>query len=137
MTAGDISSGVAYAPLYKFEPGLSPVQQIFCFDQQKRNLLALIADHTIEEVAASPIAADIHEFMDKVTREHLRRMPLRFIEYWRSMDTGDEPALARHFPDGYLNIMKDRASKLHVVLTEDEPNVVHVNFRKTPVAEEA
>lgn len=132
MTATqDITSGVAYAPLYKWLPGMSAVQAAFCFDQQKRNMLALLGEHTIEEIATLLIAADIHEYMDSQTREHLRRLPLAFVAYWQQWETGT-PAITRNWPDPSAEGLLARAKDLQHELVGDEANVIHVNFKKLP-----
>lgn len=128
----DISSGAAYGPLFTFEEGLSEIQSVFCFDQQKLNMLSLFGDYSIEEIDDLPLAVDIHQYMDKQTREHLRKLPLHFMDYWSSIDNG-EAAITKSAPPGYISTMRVRAAKLqrNLLVSDQHENVVTVNFRKT------
>lgn len=128
----DITSGVAYVPLFKFNDNLTEVQAIFCVDQQKMNMLSLFGDYTIDELDTLPLAADIHEYMDKQTREHLRKLPLDFMRYWQTIDN-DSSAMTQSVGPGHLSVMRVRAEKLQrsIMVTDRHDNVVTVNFRKS------
>ncbi len=128
----DITSGAVYAPLFKFHDNLSEVQAIFCVDQQKMNMLSLFGDYTIDELDTLPLAADIHEYMDKQTREHLRKLPLDFMRYWQTIDN-DSSAMTQSVGPGHLSVMRVRAEKLQrsIMVTDRHDNVVTVNFRKS------
>jgi hypothetical protein len=128
----DITSGAVYAPLFKFHDNLSKVQAIFCVDQQKMNMLSLFGDYTIDELDTLPLAADIHEYMDKQTREHLRKLPLDFMRYWQTIDN-DSSAMTQSVGPGHLSVMRVRAEKLQrsIMVTYRHDNVVTVNFRKS------
>ena len=70
----DKGGGVSYAPLFSYMAGMNEVQAAFCFDQEKRNMLALLGDFTIDEVGLLPLAHDINEYMDKQTRQQGKEM---------------------------------------------------------------
>lgn len=117
----------------------SPLDGILgCFqrDQQKLNLAWLVEPRLDMEgldcLAVNPIAASIHKYMDKITRDALRQPPLEFMRYWRSIDDG-ECALAEGWPDGYVFLMESRAKAWHRAQTVESEigNVIKVNFRRT------
>ncbi len=128
----DITSGVAYVPLFKFNDNLTEVQAVFCVDQQKRNMLSLFGDYSLQELDTLPLASDIHAFMDKQTREQLRNLPLDFVRYWQTIDDGSS-AMTQSVGPGHLSVMRVRAEKLQrsIMVTDRHDNVVMVNFRKS------
>ena len=128
----DITSGVAYVPLFKFNDNLTEVQAVFCVDQQKRNMLSLFGDYSLQELDTLPLASDIHAFMDKQTREQLRNLPLDFVRYWQTIDN-DSSAMTQSVGPGHLSVMRVRAEKLQrsIMVTDRHDNVVMVNFRKS------
>lgn len=128
----DITSGAAYGPLFTFEDGLSEIQSVFCFDQQKLNMLSLFGDYTIEEIDDLPLAVDIHQYMDKQTRQHLRSLPLDFMLYWDELAMRGAMALTKNAPAVWIGGMRERARSIqrNMLIASETENVVHVNFRR-------
>lgn len=120
-----------YEPLFEYKDGVSEVQSAFCFDQQKRNMLALIGSYTLDQIHGLPVASDIHEFMDKQTRTALMGRPLAFVDYWMDVDNGGT-GMMQHAPPGYLTKMRSRARLLEKAMhgVVEYENVIQVNFRK-------
>jgi hypothetical protein len=116
----DVSRGEKWHPLFEYNRLLAKEQHPFCFDQAKTNLLFLLEPRIdTEGVGAAkknPIAEAIHEHMDIVTDEWLRKMPLQFLEkdgrggkYWTREDVDGDSALTQHCPPDYLRTMAKRA----------------------------
>lgn len=129
----DISTGEIYAPMFELREGCSDLQAVFCVDRQKRNLLALIGDYDLSELNDLPLAADINEYMDTQTREHLRKMPLEFMKYWALVSDGQTPVMLQSLDPGYIDGMHKRAAQIqrNMLVAERNENVTRVNFRRT------
>lgn len=128
----DVSFGEPYTPLLTFRQGLTMEQKMLCFDQAKTNLFWLIEPRMDTEglgaAKDNPKAADIHTFMDAVTRRHLHGLPLPFLTYWLHMDKNRDTKMAEHWGD-YVPMMIERANEAHARLAKVEaPNVVKVDF---------
>jgi hypothetical protein len=108
----DIKSGIAYSPMQAYDKSLLEVSN-FCFDKAKWNLAWLaeprIDDEGVAALLGNPIAASIDEFMDKETREHLRKPPLDFMRYWNTLLKQGDPALAKGWPQHFSAVMEIRA----------------------------
>ncbi len=132
----DVSRGEKWHPLFEYSQLLDKEQQPFCFDQAKVNLLYLLEPRIDTEgigaAKKNPIAEAIHEHMDIVTDEWLRKMPLQFLEYWTREDVDGDSALTQHCPPDYLRTMAKRAheAQRRLLGLEQSGNVIKVNFRR-------
>ena len=134
----DVSFGEPYTPLLKFKQDLTMEQKMLCFDQAKTNLFWLVEPRMDTEglgaAKDNPKAADIHTFMDAVTRRHLQGLPLPFLTYWLHMDKNRDTQMAQHWGD-YVPMMIERANEAHARLAKVEaPNVVKVDFLRRRAA---
>lgn len=133
----DVSRGEKWHPLFEYSRLLDKEQQPFCFDQAKTNLLYLLEPRIDTEgigaAKKNPIAEAIHEHMDIVTDEWLRKMPLQFLEYWTREDVDGDSALTQHCPPDYLRTMAKRAheAQRRLLGLEQSGNVIKVNFRRS------
>ncbi len=133
----DVSRGEKWHPLFEYNRLLDKEQHPFCFDQAKVNLFSLLEPRIdTEGVGAAkknPIAEAIHEHMDIVTDEWLRKMPLQFLEYWTREDVDGDSALTQHCPPDYLRTMTKRAheAQRRLLGLEQSGNVIKVNFRRS------
>lgn len=105
--------------------------RIVAMDQAKFNLSWLVFPAIdLEGVACLPEAyVQGLSQMDLTTRAALAELPLTFLKYWDSVDTGDLH-LAEHMPAGYRATMGRRAAEAQARLTgvEHDGNVVRVEF---------
>ena len=130
----DITSGVLYAPMPPMTDDMDEHASIFCVDKQKWNMLWLAEPRTdstaIDILAKENIAVSINEYMDKTTREHLRKPPLAFIKYWNGLIKQGVLAMAR---DASPGVMECRAQDAHerVYGLEVVDNVVYAKFGRT------
>ena len=133
----DVSRGEKWYPLFEYNRLLDKEQHPFCFDQAKTNLLFLLEPRIdTEGVGAAKknhSASAIHEHMDIVTDEWLRKMPLQFLEYWTREDVDGDSALTQHCPPDYLRTMAKRAheAQRRLLGLEQSGNVIKVNFRRS------
>jgi hypothetical protein len=124
----DIKSGYVYAPLIPHEKGHEEHVHVFCFDQQKRNLLYLMAPHAVslKEVSRmSEIAKDIHLMMSRDMREALRKSPRSFLRW---LVENDYPTMAifQSAPANFISIMSETVKQLSRQVEEEA--VVRVAF---------
>lgn len=109
-TSVNISRGCIYAPRFEYRSGDPTWVRHFCFDQQKRNLLALVRpdietlDHLLADEQALKIAEAIDTHMHREMREMLRMEPTSFMRWFETEDT-DVWEMAQTFPNGYLQLM--------------------------------
>ena len=133
----DVSRGEKWHPLFEYNRLLDKEQHPFCFDQAKTNLLFLLEPRIdTEGIGAAKknlIAGAIHDHMDIVTDEWLRKMPLQFLEYWTREDVDGDSALTQHCPPDYLRTMAKRAheAQRRLLGLEQSGNVIKVNFRRS------
>ena len=133
----DVSRGEKWHPLFEYNRLLAKEQHPFCFDQAKTNLLFLLEPRIDTEgigaAKKNPIAEAIHEHMDIVTDDWLRKMPLQFLEYWTREDVDGDSALTQHCPPDYLRTMAKRAheAQRRLLGLEQSGNVIKVNFRRS------
>ena len=133
----DVSRGEKWHPLFEYNRLLDKEQHPFCFDQAKTNLLFLLEPRIDTEgigaAKKNPIAEAIHEHMDIVMDEWLRKMPLQFLEYWTREDVDGDSALTQHCPPDYLRTMAKRAheAQRRLLGLEQSGNVIKVNFRRS------
>lgn len=128
----DKGGGVSYAPLFSYMAGMNEVQAAFCFDQEKRNMLVLLGCFSIDEIAHLPLAADINQYMDKQTRQHLRGLPLDFMLYWEDLTAQGDMAMMQNAALNWLGVMRVRAREIQrsLLIASETDNIVHVNFRR-------
>ena len=109
-TSVNISRGCIYAPRFEYRSGDPTWVRHFCFDQQKRNLLALVRpdietlDQLLADEQALKIAEDIDTHLHREMREMLRMEPMAFINWFEREDT-DAWEVVKNFPDSYLVLM--------------------------------
>lgn len=74
---------------------------------------------------------DAMQYMDTQTREHLLKLPMVFMRYWRGIDNG-ELALSVGMPEDYKDRMKRQAvtTQRRLVGVVATGNVVSANFRR-------
>lgn len=105
--------------------------RIVAADQEKFNLTWLVFPAIDDEGVTCLPEAYVRSLynMDLTTRAALAELPLTFLKYWDSVDTGDL-ALAEHMPPGYRATMGRRAAEAQARLTgvEHDGNVVRVEF---------
>lgn len=126
-TSVNISRGVIYAERFAFTEGDPTWIRHYCFDQQKRNLLALVCPHvkTLDQVeSVIDIAEDIDKHMHREMREMLRMEPLAFLGWFQREDT-DAWELVKHFPDGYLVSMMRASDSIY----DRYNNMLPINFK--------
>ena len=105
--------------------------RIVAMDQAKFNLSWLVFPAIdVEGVACLPegYVRSLNQ-MDLTTRAALAELPLTFLQYWDSVDTGNL-LLAEHMPLGYRKTMGERAAEAQKRLTgvERDGNVIKVEF---------
>lgn len=124
--------GEAYYPLPKMPPGMTPLQGIFCFDQQKWNLFGLVEPRIdadgIAAVLDSSLAESIHKKMIWDIRVALSGRPKMFLPVWDQL--GD--AMDENWYPNYRHVMRERAlaAERRVLDRRDDGNVIVVNFRR-------
>lgn len=126
----DIKTGCIYAPLIPFQKHYEDHETVFCFDQQKRNLLHLLAPHVTDLYAVkevTDIARDIHTMMSVDLRDALRKSPRTFLRWLFDNDYATM-AIFQNAPDDFISVMIESIKQLN--LSIEGENVLRVAFSK-------
>jgi hypothetical protein len=130
----NVDEGILYADRPAFDSQMSELESIFCVDRQKWNFLWLTAPGVENGFSWVPkeYMEDVNHFMDRQTREMLRRAPWEFYMYFSELLARGVPKIVRNGHPDLPAFMEMRVMDAHETLygLKHAGNVVFANFRQ-------